>query len=179
MRLFHGTRAAFTAFSIEYPGTGEAGEIRAVWFTEQLSGAQNHSARTKQPGHRRVYECELHPETLVLLADTPLTQQPVVMERLRTVLPVSISVHGFYDELFCDYFNYLGVENTVAGDRFKKQRELDLLRSAGIDAIYDYERGGQDNYQHGATTVVLAPEKIRIVTIHESQSPGVWSVAPS
>jgi hypothetical protein len=66
MKLSRDTKATFDTFSIEYPGSGEAGDIRAVWFTGNVTGARNHSWRTKQQGPKRVYECELKPETVVL-----------------------------------------------------------------------------------------------------------------
>ncbi|WP_448665863.1 hypothetical protein [Serratia plymuthica] len=52
---------------------------------------------------------------------------------------------------------------------------VDILYQAEIGAINDYVRGSQDNFMHSAITVFF-PEKIRIVTIHEPPSPGVFSV---
>lgn len=80
MKLFHGTKATLDTFSIEYPGSGEAGDIRAVWFTDNFTGARNHNRRTKQQGPKRVYECELKPEAVVLKANIPLSQQPVIQK---------------------------------------------------------------------------------------------------
>lgn len=58
----------------------EVGDIRAVWFTDNFTGARNHNRRTKQQGPKRVYECELKPEAVVLKANIPLSQQPVIQK---------------------------------------------------------------------------------------------------
>lgn len=55
----------------------------------------------------------------------------------------------------------------IKDDRLKNNLEISILRQAGIDAIYDYERSYGDDYQHGTTTVVLSPKKLRILAIHE------------
>lgn len=43
MELFHGSRARFTEFDTSFKGTGEAGTIDAIWFTDNFSGARNHA----------------------------------------------------------------------------------------------------------------------------------------
>ncbi|WP_231624295.1 hypothetical protein [Yersinia similis] len=155
----------FDSFSVDYPGTGEVGDIRAIWFTCSFVAARKHSWFTKQDGLPRVYECELASETVILRADLPLNQQPGIAKRLITTLPICISVNAnaHYDSLFCDYNMYLRAQGE---DHLSCDAMITLFRNAGIDAIYDYERGWQDS--SSSTTVVLSPEKIQIMNIHET-----------
>lgn len=163
MKLFHGTKATFDTFSVEYPGSGEAGTIRAVWFANNFTAARNHAWRVDGCGPKWVYECELTPDAVLMKANIPLSQQPAIQKRLIKNLPICISVQPHYDFLFSDYFRF---NKTITEQHLQDDHEISLLRQAGIDAVYDYERGYQDAYLHGATTVVLTPEKIRILSVH-------------
>ncbi|MFG6076881.1 hypothetical protein [Erwinia sp. OPT-41] len=165
MKLFHGTRANFTKFSVDYPGTGEGGRIHAIWFTDNFKGAKNHALLyARQPGPGRVYECELSDDALILKTDIPLYEQIAVYKAISTHLPVSISVQKYYDHLFGDYHRLSGKFNHHSND---EDLHNNILMSAGIDAIHDYEGSWTDPYLHGSTTVVLSLEKIKILEIHE------------
>ncbi|ELY1861858.1 hypothetical protein [Serratia marcescens] len=161
MKLFHGTKFTFDTFSVDYPGTGENGKIHAIWFANNFSAARNHAWRVGNYSQCWVYECELAEDAILMKADIPLSQQPIIQKKLTNVLPVCISVQPYYDKLFSDYFQFNKIDQG-----HHEEHEINLLRFAGIDAIYDYERGWQDNHLHGVTTVVLAPEKIRILAVH-------------
>lgn len=167
MRLFHGSKTFFSEFSTDYLGTGESGDIHAIWFANNFNAARNHCFRIRSLTHRSVwvYECELLSDSVVLKANLPLVQQPDIQRKLIDFLPVCISVQPHYDVLFRDYHRYSkGIINEV---KITADHEISLFRAANIDAISDYEQGWQDSHLHGETTVVLAPEKIRILRIHE------------
>ncbi|AEF43237.1 hypothetical protein SerAS12_0074 [Serratia sp. AS12] len=162
MKLFHGTKFTFDTFSVDYPGTGEAGNIHAIWFANNFTAARNHARQVGNYSQCWVYECELAADAVLMKADISLNQQPAIQKQLTNVLPVCISVQTHYDTLFADYFRFNKIDPEYHDDH-----EITLLRHAGIDAIYDYERGWQDAHLHGATTVVLTPEKIRILAVHD------------
>ncbi|WP_200781058.1 hypothetical protein [Klebsiella oxytoca] len=165
MKIFHGTRANFTNFSVNYPGTGEGGRIHAIWFTDNFKGAKNHALfHARQPGPGRVYECVLSADALILKAGIPLYEQSAVYKAISAHLPVSISVQKDYDHLFSDYHRLSGKVNHHSD---VENLHNNILMSAGIDAIYDYEGCWTDAYLHGCTTVVLSPDKIKILEIHD------------
>ena len=167
MKLFHGSKTYFSEFSTDYLGTGETGDIHAIWFADNFNAARNHCYKIRSLTHRSVwvYECELLSDTAVLNTNLPFAQQPDIQKKLDDTLPVCISVQSHYDVLFCDYHRYS--KGIINGVKITADHKINLLRAAGIDAISDYERGMQDSHLHGDTTVVLTPEKIRILRIHE------------
>ncbi|HHR6499800.1 TPA: hypothetical protein ACS8CD_000288 [Providencia alcalifaciens] len=169
MKIYHGTKATFQTFDTNFAGTGEAGDIPAIWFTDNYKGAYNHALKTRQDGIPKVFECTLDESTIILNTQIPIVEQPIVYENILKYFPVIISTNinsnTKSNDLFSSYFDI----NNKFGHRYVRDTSTLLnkyLKQANIHAIYDYEQEWTDLYLHGTTTVVFDIQKINIIKIH-------------
>ncbi|HAT3626784.1 TPA: hypothetical protein I8553_003955, partial [Morganella morganii] len=107
MKIYHGTKATFNYFDTSFAGTGEAGDIPAIWFTDNYKGAYNHAFKTRQNGLPKIFECELHDSAIVLNTRLPIIEQPIIYKRILNYFPVIISANidskTKFHELFDSY----------------------------------------------------------------------------
>lgn len=161
MELFHGSRARFTQFDTSFKGTGEAGKIDAIWFTDNYGGARNHACdRCRGEGTPLVYRCNLSANALLADFSKPLSEQPQVAELLLSNLPVGISSslttgrhwwglkHPVYEKRKGGtlYTGEQGVpeEDTVA-----------LYKACGLHGVYNWEGAWTDSYLKGPSIVIF------------------------
>lgn len=161
MQLFHGTRQRFDKFDVSFQGTGEAGDIAACWFTDNMKGASNHAMlKNRNPGPPLVYRCELTDTAIIANHRQSLDEQPEIAARLLKNLPVSISSqlrsgrdwHHLHEPLYTVYKGKV----LCTGNRYIESDEMiRLYKQCGIHGVYDWEGMFTDGYLHGTTTVIF------------------------
>lgn len=161
MELFHGSRARFTEFNTSFKGTGEAGTIDAIWFTDNFAGARNHARyRCRNEGSPLVYRCKLAERALLAEFGKPLSEQPRVAELLHRHLPVGISTSlsqgREWSALAQPQYQYFKGRILYTGDRGVNSEEcIELLKSCGLHGVYNWEGVWTDHYLHGPSIIIF------------------------
>ncbi|CAH3748452.1 hypothetical protein ACNQ05_23915 [Enterobacter cloacae complex sp.6701062] len=159
MQLFHGTRQRFDKFDVAYKGTGESGNIAASWFTDNFKGASNHALlKNRNPGLPLVYRCELKAGAIIANHRQPLTEQPEIVDRFKSGLPVDIEfgngLNRFVLKKPC-YTKYKGKMVYSGHTPVETDELIRLYLTCGIQGVYDWEGEFTDSYLHGTTTVIF------------------------
>ncbi|TQI77306.1 hypothetical protein FHU10_5294 [Serratia fonticola] len=161
MELFHGSRARFTQFDTSFKGTGEAGSIDAIWFTNNYAGARNHARyKCRNEGTPLVYRCSLSANALLADQSKPLSEQPRVAELLLRHLPVGISSslsHGRdWHGLVQPYYKKMRGKTYYLGNQgVTSEYAIELYRACGLHGVYDWEGAWTDSYLHGPSIIIF------------------------
>lgn len=179
MELFHGSRARFTHFDTSFKGTGEAGSIEAIWFTDNYKGASNHAwYKNRNEGTPLVYRCRLSERALLADYSKPLSEQPRVAELLLRHLPVGISTSlsqgSEWYGLTQPYY-----ENVKKGKRgffrngnigVSSEEAIELFRACGLHGVYDWERSMTDSYLHGPSIIIFDVSVLEDLTCSDARN---------
>lgn len=161
MELFHGTRARFTQFDTSFKGTGEAGDIDAIWFTDNYAGARNHACyKNRNDGSPLVYRCKLSDSALLADYSKPLSEQPRVAELLLRHLPVGISTslpkgREWYGLTQPHYVKSKGKMLYIGNRGLSSEESIELYRLCGLHGVYDWEGAWTDSYLKGPSIVIF------------------------
>ncbi|WP_337049811.1 hypothetical protein [Serratia fonticola] len=161
MELFHGSRARFTEFDTSFKGTGEAGTIDAIWFTNNYAGARNHARyKCRNEGSPLVYRCTLSERALLADFSKPLSEQPRVAELLHRNLPVGISTslslgRKWYGLAQPHYQNFKGKMLYTGNRGVNSEESIELFISCGLHGVYDWEGAWTDSYLHGPSIIIF------------------------
>lgn len=169
MYLYHGTKTEFDQFDVSYWGSGEAGTIRACWFTDNFEGARNHACyKNRNAGQPRVLRCKLSDKAVLADFGKMLSDQPELAAMLNKHLPVSISTlipNGRYWHSLSRpkyYKDTYGKTHFIGKEGVLVEEQIELFRRCGIHGVHDWEGEWTDAYLKGSTTVIFDVSVIEI-----------------